>query len=306
LIEEQRDFVIVATSKRVKVRGKVEREMPPLPVEKKFIYGVLTSAEVMPFCHLPPNLAVLPITPEGNGYRVITREEAQLKYTRLAGWLKEAEDIWKSVRGEKIGKMSLYQRLDYQHGITIQDPKDKFKVVYLRSGTYLAAAVVDVEKVLAENPLLNGIIVESTLYHYGTNDANEAFYLASVLNSGVLDELIKPMQSKGEFGERDIHKKPLEYPIPKYRPRDPIHRRLSELGREASEIAQRALPQILKEYGYNERLKERGVLLPQEVATVRRRLREELGGLLEEIDALVVELLEGAEQGSTIEQFLYG
>jgi hypothetical protein len=39
---------------------------------------------------------------------------------------------------------------------------------------------------------------------------------------------------------------------------------------------------------------------------VRRRLREELGSLLEEIDALVVELLEGAGQGSTIEQFLYG
>jgi hypothetical protein len=306
LIEEQRDFVIVTTSKRVKVRGKVEREIPPLPVEKKFIYGVLTSAEVMPFCHLPPNLAVLPIIPEGNGYQVITREEAQLKYTRLAGWLKEAEDIWKSIRGEKIGKMSLYQRLDYQHGITVQDPKAKFKVVYLRSGTYLAAAVVDVEKVLSENPLLNGIIVESTLYHYGTNDADEALYLASVLNSSVLDELIKPMQSKGEFGERDIHKKPLEYPIPKYRPRDPSHKRLSELGREASEIAQRALPQILREYGYDERLKERGALLPQEVATVRRRLREELGGLLEEIDALVVELLEGAGQGSTIEQFLYG
>jgi hypothetical protein len=306
LIEEQRDFVIVATSKRVKVRGKVEREIPLLPVEKKFIYGVLTSAEVMPFCHLPPNLAVLPITPEGNGYRVITREEAQLKYTRLAGWLKEAEDIWKSVRGEKIGKMSLYQRLDYQHGMTIQDPKDKFKVVYLRSGTYLAAAVINIEKVLAENPLLNGIIVESTLYHYGTNDANEAFYLASVLNSSVLDELIKPMQSKGEFGERDIHKKPLEYPVPKFRPRDPSHKRLSELGREASEIAQRALPQILREYGYDERLKERGALLPQEVATVRRRLREELESLLEEIDALVVELLEGAGQGSTIEQFLYG
>jgi hypothetical protein len=50
LIEEHRDFVIVATSKRVKVRGKVEREIPPLPVEKEFIYGVLTSAEVMPFC----------------------------------------------------------------------------------------------------------------------------------------------------------------------------------------------------------------------------------------------------------------
>jgi hypothetical protein len=305
LIKEHRDLVIVATSKRVKVRGKVEQGVPPLPVEKRFMYGVLTSAEVMPFCHLPPNLAVLPIIPEGNRYRVITREETQrLGYAHLAGWLKEAEDIWKSVRGEKIGKMSLYQRLDYQHGITVQDPKTKFKVVYLRSGTYLAAAVVDVEKVLAENPLLNGIIVESTLYHYGTNDADEAFYLASMLNSGILDELIKPMQSKGEFGERDIHKKPLEYPIPKYRPEDPVHKALSELGKEASEVAQRALPQVLKEYGYDERLKERGVLLPQEVATVRRRLREKLEDLLTQMDDLTIKLL---ERGKTrIDQFIGG
>ena len=307
LIEERRNFVSVKTSKRVRVRSKVKLEIQPLPVEKRFIYGVLTSAEVMPFCHLPPNLAVLPIVPAGNRYQVMTGEEAQRSgYTHLAGWLKEAEDIWKSVRGEKTGKMSLYQRLDYQHGITLQDPKIKFKVVYLRSGTYLAAAVVDVEKVLKENPLLNGVIVESTLYHYETNDADEAFYLASVLNSSVLDELIKPMQSKGEFGERDIHKKPLEYPIPKYRPGDPSHKRLSELGRKASEVAQRALPQILKEYGYDRRLEERGVLLPQEVATVRRRLREELGSLLEEIDALVVKLLEGAGQGFTMDSFLYG
>jgi len=72
--------------------------------------------------------------------------------------------------------------------------------------------------------LLNGIIVESTLYHYETISADEAFYLASLLNSSILDELIKPMQSKGEFGERDIHKKPLEYPIPRYRPEDPVHK----------------------------------------------------------------------------------
>lgn len=307
LIEEHRDFVIAATSKRVKVRGKVEREMPPLPVEKKFIYGVLTSAEVMPFCHLPPNLTVLPIIPAGNKYQVITREVAESRgYSYLAKWLKEAEKVWNEARGEKRERASLYEWLDWQRKLSNQNPSAKFKVVYLRSGTYLAAAVVDVEKVLKENPILNGVIAGHTLHYYDTNNVKEAFYLVSVLNSGIIDVLIKPMQSKGEFGERDICKKPLEYPIPKYRPENPVHNALSELGRKVSEIAQRALPQILREYGYDKRLEERGILLPQEVATVRRRLREELGGLLEEIDALVVELLEGAGQGSTIEQFLYG
>jgi hypothetical protein len=227
-------------------------------------------------------------------------------YSYLAEWLKEAEKVWNEARGEKRERASLYEWLDWQRKLSSQNPSAKFKVVHLTSGTNLAAAVVDVEKVLKETPILNGIIAGHTLHYYDANNAEETFYLLSVFNSSIIDELIKPMQSKGKFGECHICKKPLEYPIPRYNPENPIHRKLSELGREASETAQRALPQIFKEYGYDERLRERGVLLPHEVATVRRRLREELGSLLEEIDALVVELLEGAGQGSTIEQFLYG
>jgi hypothetical protein len=57
---------------------------------------------------------------------------------------------------------------------------------------------------LAYRYVKNGVVVESTLYHYETNNVDEAYYLVAILNSSVLDELIKPMQSKGEFGERDI------------------------------------------------------------------------------------------------------
>jgi hypothetical protein len=117
--------------------------------------------------------------------------------------------------------------------------------------------------------------------------------------------LIKPIQSKGEFGERDIHKKPLEYPVPEYNPEDPTHKALSELGRRATEAARQILPQILRGHGYDERLEERGVLLPQEVATVRRELREKLKDLIDQIDALVLELLEGEVEGeTTLEQYM--
>jgi diphthamide biosynthesis methyltransferase len=49
--------------------------------------------------------------------------------------------------------------------------------------------------------------------------------------------------------------------------------------------------------GYDERLKERGVLMPQEVATLRRDIRERLKDIIEQIDDLVIELL---KTGSTI------
>jgi hypothetical protein len=298
VVDVQQDFVVVQTSRRVEVRGKVERKMPVLPVEKKFIYGVFTSAEVLPFCHLPPNIAVLPIVPEGSRYRIVRKEEAlRTGYTKLAKWLEEAEKIWSEVRGKKEEKMTIYERLDFQQGLSQQNPRARYRVVYLRSGTNLAATVINIEDVLRENQLINGVIIESTLYHYDTDNDEEAYYLAAILNSSVLDELIKPMQSKGEFGERDIHKKPLEFPIPRYDPSNEVRRRLAELGRKASEIAQRILPQLLSVRGYDERLKERGVLMPQEVATLRRDIRERLKDIIEQIDDLVIELL---KTGSTI------
>jgi len=297
VIDVQQDFVAVQTSRRVEVRGKVERKMPVLPVEKKFVYGVFTSAEVLPFCHLPPNIAVLPILPEGSRYRIIRKEEAlKAGYTKLAKWLEEAEKIWSEIRGKKEEKMTIYERLDFQQGLSQQNPRAKYRVVYLTSGTNLAATVINVEDVLKENQLINGVIIESTLYHYDTDNAEEAYYIAAILNSSILDELIKPMQARGEFGARHIHKKPLEFPIPRYDPSNEVHKRLAELGKKASEVAQRILPQLLSVRGYDKRLKERGVLMPQEVAALRRDIRERLKDIIKQIDDLVIELL---KTGST-------
>jgi hypothetical protein len=306
IIDQHIGFATVKTSKRVKLKGKVKHEIPLLPVENKFIYGVLTGSEVMPFCHLPPNTAVLPILPMGNKYHLITKDEAKRSnYDKFAEWLREAEKVWEKVREAKQEKLTLYERLDYQHGLSEQNPKIRFKVVYLTSGTHLCATVVDAEKNLEEDKRLNGVIIESTLYHYETNDINEAFYLATILNSSILDELIKPMQSKGEFGERHIHKKPLEFPIPKYNPDNFIHKKLSEYGRKGSEIANQILPQILKEHDYDKKLAERGTLVPQEVATVRKNLKERLKDLIEQIDSLVIELFkEKIAEATSLEQYM--
>jgi len=306
IIDQHTGFATVKTSKRVKLKGKVKHEMPLLPVENKFIFGVLTGSEIMPFCHLSPNTAVLPILPMGNKYHLITKDEAKRSnYDKLVGWLKEAEKVWEKVRETKQEKATLYEWLDYQHKLSDQKSKIRFKVVYLRSGTHLCATVVDVEKILEEDKRLNGVIVESTLYHYETNDINEAFYLVAILNSSILDKLIKPMQSKGEFGERDIHKKPLEFPIPSYDPDNPIHKKLSEFGRKGFEIAHKILPQKLKKYDYDKKLAERGTLVPQEVATIRKNLKESLKDLIDQIDSLVIELFkEKIAEATSLEQYM--
>jgi hypothetical protein len=66
---------------------------------------------------------------------------------------------------------------------------------------------------------------------------------------------------------------------------------LSELGREATRRACEALPKLLKELGYDEKLAERGYLTPNEVGRLRDAVREELRDSLEEINKLTVELL---------------
>ena len=364
-------FVIVQTARRSKIRGKVKAEIGPLPVEREFVYGALTSAEVLPFCHLPPNIAVLPIEPTRSGYEILRRERAkQLGYPYLAKWLGEAEKIYAlsdldkilKKRDEKIRKEydkniksiyeifkvhgkslteanvlrwiqgilkdrgkgretikktlislkfrenevykvikildnlgdlacnHIYDWLDYQHKLTRQNPNIKYKIVYLRSGTHLASCIVINEPKKVKGCNLNGILIESTLYWFETNDYEEACFLAAIFNSSILNNLIKPLQSRGEFGERDIHKKPLEFPIPKFDPDNEMHRKLSELGREASERARRILPKLLKKFGYDKRLKERGCLMPQEVARLRKVIKEGLKDLIEEIDKLVMEL----------------
>ncbi len=286
------EFVFVQTSRRAKVRGKVEADIGPLPVEREFIYGVLTSAEVLPFCHLPPNTAVLPIRPTSSGYEIVRREKArELGYPYLAEWLEKAERIWDKVRGEKKEKMDIYERLDYQRLLTRQNPRRKYKVVYLRSGTHLASSIVINEPIRVDSYILNGVIIESTLYWFETDNREEAYYLTAVFNSSILDNLIKPLQSKGEFGERDIHKKPLEFPILRYDPSNDLHRRLAELGEKATERAYQLLPGILRRLGYDIKLKQRGSLTPQEVGRLRSVLREALKDILREIDNLVVELL---------------
>jgi len=317
--------VIVETNRaRVEERGHVSLDIGGLPVEGDFIYGVLTGSEVVPFCHLRPNLAVLPLLPKS---RTIIRktEASHLEKQYLMKYLEVVEGEWDRVMSGRRKSMSVYERLNYQNGLTKQDPKFRYKVVYLRSGKNLAASVIFDEQYELEasdgSVRVNGVIIDSTLYFYQTDDVDEADYLAAVLNSNVLNDLIKPMQSKGAFGERDIHKKPLEFPIPGYNPENPVHRELSGLGRKAREVVCGKLNEVLgsltsggesyldalnRYYDYllgrwgGER--QVSMLTPNQVGRLRDHIRESLlQDVLTEIDERVGQLLSNS---ATLDDFV--
>jgi len=317
------DFVIVETNKaRVEERGHVGVSIGPLPVEREFIYGILTSAEVVPFCHLPPNLAVLPIMRRGGGYEIIQRTKAQASgKAHLARYLEEVEREWARVRTERQRGTSVYEWLNYQNKLTKQNPNLKYKVVYLTSGTNLAATVVVDEPYEIEakggRVRVNGVVIGHTLNLFQTNNVDEAHYLTAILNSNILNDLIKPMQARGSFGERHIVKKPLEFPIPRYESNNPVHRRLSELGKEAREAVCRELDRAFKELGYLNVVNYYSYmygfssggqvrpLAPNQVGRLRDYIRENVvRDILAEIDQLVIQLLPESSRRGTLLSFM--
>jgi N-6 DNA methylase len=254
-------------------------------VEAAFLYEVVTGSEVLPFGHLDLPMAVLPIERDGKGFRVLERAEAKRRgFTGLSSWLTKVEGIWREKRGEKAGKLDIYERLDWSSTLTGQSPTATFKVVYNASGTNLCAAVIRQGprsvKVDGQSLRLRGVIADAKVYRFETGSVEEAYYFAAVLNSGLLDKLVKPMQSRGQWGERDFHKKPLEFPIPKFNPGNPKHRSLSEIGRACEEKASGTIPELAAKYS--------------SVGKIRSMIREALRSELMRIDVLVQEIFKKA------------
>jgi hypothetical protein len=73
-------------------------------------------------------------------------------------------------------------------------------------------------------------------YSYETDDEDEAYFICSVLNSFVVDALLRPFRRKEQGGHPHVTKKIFDVaPIPQFDPAQPEHRRLAELGRACSE-----------------------------------------------------------------------
>src|SRR5450759_1713987 len=117
-------------------------------VESKFLYAIVDGSGVVPFATITLPMAVLPIEPRGQRFRLVDHTAAEREgSTGLASWLEDAEKVWSKARGEKLSKMDLYASLDYSSKLTKQRPKARFMLVYNASGMYLCATVIRQETV---------------------------------------------------------------------------------------------------------------------------------------------------------------
>jgi len=229
-------------------------------VEQEFIRPLYLGNSILPFRCLQPVEAVIP----WDGQQLLPGEDELLdRYPGLAHWWRSAEAVWAQSRSSE--RLSLLEQLDYRGKLSQQFPASDYRVVYTKSGMYLAAAIV-------LNPTA---IIDHKLYWGSAANHNEARFLTAILNSTTVTMAVRPLQARGEHNPRDFDKYVFQLSIPLYDADDVAHRWLVELAERCEEVvASVDLPAVRFE-------------------AQRRRVRTALveDGVAADIDAIVKELL---------------
>ncbi len=255
-------------------KGKLDKlpwssvEPPHGPIEKQFLYPVLLGEHLAPFRQLEPATAVIPL----DGRDILGSQEATVRgYRGLAAWLRDVEAKWSEHSNKdahRKPRMTLRQRLDHMHGLTLQITSRRLRVVYAKSGTLPAATIVETPE----------IFVENTTYWAEIRTLEEAHYLTALLNSETARARVTDMQPKGQGGARHFDNLVWELSIPEFDTRAALHQELSAAGAEAA----RAAALVTLDPG-------------QHFTRQRRAIRDALlaSGIAARIDALVARLLDG-------------
>jgi hypothetical protein len=248
-------------SRRRAKENKRFKNLKPLRgnVERQFIRPLYLGDSIAPFRCMQPFDSVIP----WNGTRLLDHGDGELiQFQGLARWWRNATAVWAQHGSEQL---SLKQRLDYQRGLTRQFPAAAYRVVFNKSGMYLAAAVLEDQSAIIDHTLIWG----------GVETSDEARYLTAVLNSTVVTNAVQHLQVRGEHNPRHFDKYVFQLPVPLYVADNERHRQLVTLARRAEGIAE-------------------GISLPDvSFEAQRRRIRQvlETQGITAEIDAIVKLLL---------------
>lgn len=251
--------------------------------EGKLLFRTAISKNVIPFALINPPLVLLPVILDdeneaGESFKVLDAEGLlEEGYRYGSAWFATAEALWerhKTAKNREI-ETSLLLRLNWQNGLSGQNPKARFLVLYTSSATDASATVIDRRKF--DYPF----IVDHKTYWCECVSEAEAHYLAAYINSGYANGMIKEFQSRGLFGARDIHKLIVKLPFPKYLHSDPDHDALSALGKACAKLAT----------NFSRTLGED--LQARVLGRARAKLRGELDSELKQIDVIVEKLSTG-------------
>ncbi len=207
-------------------------------IEKDFIFCTILPCKMVPFGYMEVHPVVLPIRRNDKYELLDFNDMKQMGCNGLYKWFKNAQRIWDNYKTEKAKERfpRLLDRLNYNNLIEFQHPGNKYVVLYNATGKNITSCVIDKRylpefMVNSKNLHPKGFIADVKTWLFETNSENEAYYLATILNSALLNMLIKPFQPRGLYGARAIHRRPLEFPISKFDDKNGTHAEVALLGK---------------------------------------------------------------------------
>lgn len=202
-----------------------------------YTFGALLSKHLLPFGYQKLNMVILPARLNAEGKLEMRNEimdiARDLRPQDIENWFRKLFDTWER---HKKSSMTFPERLDYHSYLTRQSVRDRYRVIYNSSGTHIASCVLDMEidDLRVYRRRVEGIVIDSTCYHYTAPTESEAHYLCALLNSPFVNEAKKKYQSQGLWGPRDIHRTPFEAcAIPLFDDVNPDHLELARLSQAA-------------------------------------------------------------------------
>jgi len=229
-------------------------------IEKEFLFETVLAKGLLPFFIALRELVFLPIKFQDDSIVLLnTTQLLSEGKSHASQWLQNAENFWDKLSS---GKRVLYKRLDYNKTLSGQNPAAKIVLLYNTSGSNLTAAILRPGKDIDGVKITGFVAGHKTYYYYPTSE-EEGNYLCAMLNSDTVNQVIKPYQPQGLYGERDICRRPFEAcPIRKFDPANEDHIRLAKLSCECTEILHKIGSKIIGRLG-TARLAARKVIAPQ-------------------------------------------
>lgn len=264
--------------KQIKLRGRINTN---------YLFRTAQARHLVPFAILAPPLVLLPVllatttTDAGTARRQMQlfnpAELLERGDLDTADWFRQVETYWMRHRTETNERITAVNYMNWQNKLTSQNFDATYIVLY-------SASAKDANAVVHQRGTLDlEFVVDKAAYAYFTHNEAEAYYLAAFLNSDWANEAMKPFQSTGLFGARDVSRKILDVPLPRFSSANAQHQALAALGREAAA----AVADYVTETGV--------ARTNYAVGQVRRHLRQVvLADLLPQIDAALAALLPGA------------
>jgi methylase of polypeptide subunit release factors len=244
-------------------------------IHTRFLFRTALAKNLVPFALVDPVLVLLPAEAQGRSIKLYTPDDLmQDGHLDAAKWFTEAAEYWREHCTERNEDTSLTEYLNWRSKLTKQDLGKDYLVLYTASAKDANAAVV------RRDALDRTFVVDYKAYWYGTNDLDEAHYVAAFLNADEPNRMIKAFQSRGNFGPRDVSKKILEVPLPEYDASSERHQRLASLGRQAKKRTADFLA-----------VQDLSGLGGRKLGSLRLEVREHLEETLEGIDAVLEEMV---------------